>query len=132
MLRRAAHFVFRESLALHIMLTVVMAGISIVLLSPGETFHSSPSYAWFLQHWPYTDDRWGLIFGAGAWVGVIGIVSPNRWIKLFSVVVLGVCHTTFAEGIWKSNPISTGIVPYGTLAIASLYLILKLGWEERR
>lgn len=110
----------------HLLLTLVMAWCAILLFLPGETLHSSGSYSWFVQHWPYNEMGWACLFAIATIIGFIGLFSRNRWIRLACAVLLGSAHGELAYGIYESNPLSTGTGTYALLATLSVWRI----WVE--
>ena len=122
------HFANRDLLrgvriGLHAITLAVMSGWAAMVLITGRTLYSSPSYAWFVHHWPYHDRSWGWLFFLSALAGSGTFILRHRIWRFVSAIALGAGHVTICHAVWVVNDISTGIVTYGVVTFASVMVI---------
>ena len=107
-------------IALHVALTVIMGWLALLLAWPGETFATSSSYAVMSRIGP--EEAWAMAFWIVASVGVIGLSTLDRALRLLSALVLATAHGVVALSFVLSNPASTGTGTYAVLAGLGYYL----------
>lgn len=120
-------------LALHSMLTGVMAWLSVAFALPGDMV-SNPSFAGFAAL--ATDGEWAGLFSLAALVGLAGLLTRRRWVRLLSIGGLSTAHGSLAylfcigHLMVPDAPLSTGVGVYGLIA-AMGYLLLWVRAFER-
>ena len=109
--------------AIHIALTAVMAWLSFALHMPGDTF-SNTGFREFASL--ATEDDWAYLFLAVAFIGLLGLVTERRWVRLISVLCLSTMHGTvawcFYLGTEPGHPLTTGTGTYAIIAGLGYYL----------
>jgi hypothetical protein len=130
-MKRIWLWIFGDSVVVHVALILILMGVAGNFLLPFGTFDSSTGYRWFKENWPRDEIGWGVLLGCFAWFGVVGFFARNRWVKLVCVMFLGTGHLLLAEGAYRSNHLSTGTTTYGILALLAVWLIVKIGMEEK-
>ena len=107
-------------LAIHAALTAVMAWLAVILALPSYTFHTSKSFACMATMG--TEPAWAMVFWLVACLGLVGLLTPSRGMRLGSVLVLATMHGVVAGCIALSNPATTGTGTYAVLAALGYYL----------
>ena len=97
---------FDARAAIHLTLTVVMGWLAIVLALPGDTFGTALSFR--LMASLASEDVWAMLLWFIACIGVIGIFTPTRLVRLVSVLVLATMHGVLAGLLAVSNPLAWG------------------------
>ncbi len=106
--------------ALHAALTVIMMWLAMLLAWPAGTFATSISYG--VMHRIASEEGWAMAFSVVASVGVSGLCTASRLLRLFSVLVLATAHGVVAISFVLSNPAETGTGTYAVLAVLGYYL----------
>lgn len=106
--------------AIHLALTTVMGWLGVLLAMPDDTFGGSMSYRLMAALGP--EHAWAMAFWASANLGVLGLGTPYRAVRLGSVLVLATMHGVVALCFAASNPTSTGSGTYAVLAGLGYYL----------
>ena len=106
--------------AIHAALTAVMAWLAVVLALPGDTFGSSPAFSRMAAL--ANEDHWAMAFWLAASVGLVGLLTPSRGMRLGSALVLATMHGVVAGCLALGYPASTGTGTYATLAALGYYL----------
>ena len=112
--------------ALHVMLTAVMAWLSIAFALPGDTL-TNPSFAEFALL--ATERQWSALFLTAAMVGLLGLLTRRRWVRLLSIGGLSTAHGSISYCFYlgfklvPGAPISTGVGVYSLIAVMG-YLLL--------
>ena len=109
--------------AIHAALTAVMAWLALVLALPGDTFENGRSYAVLASM--MTEDHWAMAFWLVANIGMVGVTTCNRTLRLGSVLVLATMNGVVAVCLLLANPTSTGSGTYGVLAALGYYLVFR-------
>ncbi|MDB5243771.1 MAG: hypothetical protein JWP57_4397 [Spirosoma sp.] len=109
-------------------LTAVMGGIGFVLMLPGDTFGSSKSFEVMASLGPEVD--WGLAAWIVALVGVFGLATPHKPLRLISIVTVAAAHGTFALCLLLSNTWNTGTLTYSFIAALGYYLAYLKGTDN--
>lgn len=107
-------------LAIHAALTAVMAWLAVVLASPGDTFGTSISF--HVMAALATEEHWSMAFWLAATLGLIGLTTPHRGLRLGAVLVLATMHGVVAGCFVLGNPATTGTGTYAVLAGLGYYL----------
>lgn len=107
-------------LAIHAALTAVMAWLAVVLAAPGDTFGTSISFRAMAAL--ATEEHWSMAFWLAATLGLIGLTTPHRGMRLGSVLVLATMHGVVAGCLVLGNPATTGTGTYAVLACLGYYL----------
>jgi len=107
-------------LALHAALTMIMAWLAVLLALPSDTFGTSQSYAVMERIAP--EPVWAMSFWMVASVGVCGLFTIHRVLRLVSVLVLATAHGVLALSLVLANPATTGTGTYTVLAALGYYL----------
>lgn len=111
--------------AVEAMLTGIMAWIGFLLMLPGETFASGSSFSVMQSIAPEVD--WGMAAWLVALVGVFGLATPHRLLRLVCLVTVAAAHGTFALCLFLANPWNTGTGTYSLIAALGYYLALLKG-----
>jgi hypothetical protein len=115
--------------AIHASLTAVPAWICLDL-AINPVFQLIPtSYCWWAAHG--TQDYWSGWALIMASIGFLGLISRNKFIRLFSATTLGVGHACIATGFLLSVPSATGVGVYFILAGLAVWRIYLEGrlWD---
>ncbi len=112
--------------AIHAALTAVMAWLAIVLIIPGDTFASSPTFS--LMADLAGEERWAMAFWGAASIGLAGITASSRVFRLVSVLVVATMHGIVAIFFVLGNPVTTGTGTYAIMAGLGYYL----AWRRTR
>ncbi len=106
--------------AVHVALTAVMAWLAVALAAPNDTFGSSAAYRAMARLGSETG--WAMAFWAAACLGVAGLCTPSRWLRLLSVLALATMNGLVALCFATGNPTGTGAGTYAVLAGLGYYL----------
>ena len=113
--------------------TAIAACFAETLIGPGDTFDSSPSYAFMARL--ADENTWGLVIGAVALLRLSALVAngtfrpSRRWSPLVRSVCAGLSGGVWfclAAGMCVSNVTATGWKTYGILMIADMTLSLMI------
>lgn len=116
----ALRAVWDAQIALHMALSVIMGWLVVLWARPGETFATSSSYAVRPRTGP--EEAWVMAFWMVASVGVIGLSTLDRALRLVSALVLAVARGVVALSCVLSNPASFRTGTYAVLAGLGYYL----------
>ena len=105
-------------MVLHLGITAVLVWLSAILLLPARTFDTSVSYALLDALAP--EWAWSLVLGAGAGLGLWGLVTPRPFVRHLSCTALSLLHTLIALCMVSANPVSTASGTYIILAFLAL------------
>ena len=97
-----------------------MAWLALVLSAPGDTFGASLSYRMMAAMGG--EHAWAMAFWAAASLGLVGLATPSRPLRLACVLVLATVHGAVALCFALSNPSGTGTGTYAVLAGLGYYL----------
>jgi len=109
---------------IHWMATGVLAWMGFVLILPGLTFGSSPSYSIFVQIG--SEEVWALAYFVAALIGCWGGVSHDWKVKVFSGMVLSMTHGIISMLLLFGNPLTTGSGTYMIIAFAVTLRLWRL------
>ena len=123
---------------LHAVLALVMLSWAVILWLPVDTFPTSRSYLWFVEHWPHTEHGWSIAFLVAALCGAPGLLPHagitlrgrhfrTQYLRMASAGVLGMAHADIAWATAWSNIGSTGTVPYLLFATIAVFRIVGEG-----
>ncbi len=107
-------------LAIHAALTTVMVWLAVILVLPSDTFSTSKSFAYMATMG--SEPAWAMVFWVTACLGLVGLLTPSRAMRLGSVLVLATMHGVVAGCLALSNPATTGTGTYAVLAALGYYL----------
>ena len=107
-------------LAIHAALAAVMAWFAVVLAIPGSTFSTGVSYRAMAQL--ATEESWAMACWFVATMGLVGLLTPSRTVRLCTVLLMATMHGVIAISIAWSNPSGTGSGTYAVLAGLGYYL----------
>lgn len=107
-------------LAIHAALTTVMVWLAVILALPSDTFSTSKSFAYMAMMG--SEPAWAMVFWVAACLGLVGLLTPSRGMRLGSVLVLATMHGVVAGCLALSNPATTGTGTYAVLAALGYYL----------
>lgn len=119
--------------ALHAMLSGVMAWLSFALWLPGDTF-ANPSFAAFARL--ASEEEWSGMFLVAAMIGLSGLLSRRRWVRLLSIAGLSTAHGSVAYCFYLSSvivqglTISTGVGVYSLIAAMGYLLLWVRAFEH--
>ena len=111
---------------IHAALTGVMVWLSFVLVLPGDTFAKGSSFQ--LMAKIATEDHWAMAFWIVASVGLSGLTTSSRVLRLLSVLVVSTMHGVFSLLLVLANPLNTGTGTYAIFAALGYYL----AWRRAR
>lgn len=77
-----------------------------------------------------SEPAWAMVFWVVACLGVAGLLTPSRGMRLGSVPVLATMHGVMAGRLALSNPATTGTGAYAVLAAFGHYLAWRRIDEE--
>lgn len=123
---------------MHGVLALVMLSWAVILWLPMDTFPTSRSYLWFVEHWPHTEHGWSVAFLVAALCGLPGLLPHGgvtlrgHWhrtshLRMASATILGMAHFDIAWATAWSNIGSTGTVPYLLFASIAVFRIVGEG-----
>ena len=112
--------------AIHVALTAVMGWLAIVLIVPGDTFASSPTF--HVMASIAAEERWAMVFWGAASVGLAGLTTSSRLVRLVSVLLVSTMHGIVALCFVLANPVTTGTGTYSIIAGLGYYL----AWRRTR
>ena len=107
-------------LAIHVALTLVLAWLAIELAIPGDTFGESPGYAVMARLG--SEDHWAMVLWAGASVGLVGVGTQRRVVRLGSVLVLASMLGVVAWCFASAPVLTTAAGTYAVIAGLGYYL----------
>ncbi len=107
-------------LAIHAALTAVLAWFAVILTLPSDTFSTSKSFACMATMG--SEPAWAMVFWVAACLGLAGLLTPSRGMRLGSVLVLATMHGVVAGCLVLSNPATAGTGTYAVLATLGYYL----------
>ena len=127
-LRNGGSVLTSGRLALHMLLTGVMAAWAFTLMLPEPTFAVAPGFDWFAAHWPRTEIGWSYMFCVATACGLIGLVLDNRYgARFVSILFLSSAHSTVAfVTLTQSYSHDTAVpapIVYFLLATAGWWLV---------
>jgi hypothetical protein len=108
---------------IHAGLTAILAWLAIRLWLPDDVFSRSASFAYMARL--ASEDTWAMFLWAVANVGLIGLFSRNRVLKLISVLAVATAHGVFAGCLLMSDG-STGSGTYAIIACMGYYLAYRM------
>lgn len=118
--------VFDTRMMLHLQLTLILAWLGFILLLPGDTFETTPAWAYFKA--AASETEWGFLFVCAAGVGGIGIDTSRRWLKLLSILFLATVHGALAISFLRGNPLGGGAGTFAIVAASGYYLAWRQTW----
>jgi len=96
---------------IHAGLTAILAWLAFRLGMPDDTFATSTSFAYMARIAP--ENTWALSFWAAANLGIIGLVTTNKVLRLASVLTVATMHGVLAGCLLMSD----GSIWSGTFAV---------------
>lgn len=96
--------------AVRLFLTLVLGWWAFVLALPGDTFDTSPGYAWFAAKG--TEGGWAAFTGTFSLVCGSALFYRATWWRAVSAIAASVAYGVIAYGVWAGNPLSTGTGTY--------------------
>lgn len=111
---------FDARMMLHIQLTAILAWLGFRLLLPGDTFASTPAWRYFDE--VASENGWGVILVICGAIGALGIDTPRRWLKMFTILLLATMHGLLAILFWRGNPAGGAPGIFVIIACSGYYL----------
>lgn len=120
---------FDARIAIHGILTGVLAGLGLVLLQPGSTFDTGMGWRLFAES--ASEDTWAAVFLIGAVIGGAGLITSHRWLRSASIVLVATLYLGLAIMFILANPFGGGSVLAGGYALLAYYLTWRLvPWQR--
>ena len=113
-------------LIVHLFLVGAIAWWAFILAWPEPTFSTSKAYAEFARIRP-DEGYWATGFGIAAAIGVWGLVTRSRAIRIGSTLLLGVNHGMVAWLVGKGSPSGTGTGLYFLVMLLAYALTIREG-----
>ena len=107
-------------IVIHDTLMVLAFSIGLILLMGGETFNEIGAYKVMARLASEYGWGYGMIFTSI--IGLVGHVYPNKWVKVFSSLVMSTAHGAIAVCVFLANPFLIGTVAYTAVAWLGYYL----------
>lgn len=101
--------------AVRCFLAAVLGWWAFVLALPGDTFSTSPSYAWFARLG--TERGWAAVAGTASLFCASALFYRATWWRAASSLAAAAVYAVLAYGLWRGNPLSTGTGTYTACAV---------------
>lgn len=115
-------FMYDARNGIHAGLTAILAWIAFRLAMPDDTFATTSSFAYMARLAP--ENTWALLFWAVANLGIIGLATTNKVIRLASVLVVATAHGVLAGCLLMSDG-SIWSGTFGIIACMGYYLAYR-------
>lgn len=101
-----------------------LAAAGIQLLLPYNTFATVPTYA-FITQFISNEEVVGALILIVALIGMVGVLFQITTLRLYGAGLGALIYGALAFGIYRASPLSLGVVVYGVLSLAELWVIFR-------
>lgn len=113
-------------LAIHFALTLIVGGFGAVLSLPTNTF-GSPAFTMLAQMG--NEIHWAMALWLVAMIGLMGMTTASKGVRLFSVLVLATAHGALGICFALAPQFGTGAITYIVIAGLGYYLAWRRSIE---
>ena len=114
-------------LAVHLVLTTVVAWFALVLAVRGDTFASAHTFNTMAVL--LSEAHWSLVFAVTAFVGVAGLLTNSVLDRMICVSLVSTMHGVVALCFIWANPFAFGLGPIVGAATLGIYIVMRRAHE---
>ena len=107
-------------LAIHLALTIIVAGFGSVLALPTNTFGVSSSFNFMASL--ASENVWAVVLWIASTIGFVGMVTHSKAMRFISVLVLATAHGILGISFALAPQFGTGAITYTVIAGLGYYL----------